>query len=158
MWRMNRWTCESIFWIWGALHFYNDHLTVLRNMYHQLLVPTSLDMYSGFFLKWTVDDAHTLLLTLPFLRVGSRHEICQNFYTTRFSGQKFYTLKAWLFPLSLKQRKCIRITDLGSILLNLNLICNIFTFLQSYHEKFSYFHTNYAKVSVTNFNSGGVIK
>ena len=37
----------------------------------------------------------------------SRHEICQNVYTTRFSGHKFYTLKARLFPLTLQ--KCIRI-------------------------------------------------
>ena len=101
-----------------------------------------------FFLKWTVDDAHTLLLPLPFLRVGSRHEICQNFYTTRFSGQKFYTLKAWLFPLTLQQQKCIRISNLGPFLLNLNLICNIFTHLQNYYTKFSYFHANYAGVSV----------
>ena len=42
----------------------------------------------------------------------SRLEICQKFYTTEFSGQKFYTLKVRtlrLFFLKKKQRKCINL-------------------------------------------------
>ena len=66
-----------------------------------------------------------------------RHEICQNFYTTGFSNQKFYTLKAWLFQLTSQQRKCIKISNLGRFLLDLNLMCKIFTLLQNYHTKFS---------------------
>ena len=39
----------------------------------------------------------------------TRVEICQMFYTTRFSGQKFYTVKTrilQLFLLTIKQRRC----------------------------------------------------
>ena len=42
----------------------------------------------------------------------ARHENCQFFYMTIFSGQKFYTLKVCqlrLFLLTIKQRKCINI-------------------------------------------------
>ena len=42
-------------------------------------------------------------------------EICQNFYTTIFLDQKFYTLKmltSGLFLLTINQRKCINITNL----------------------------------------------
>ena len=48
----------------------------------------------------------------------TRHEICQTFYTTGFSGRKFYTLKVHalrLFLLTIKQCKCI---DLGPFLFN----------------------------------------
>ena len=40
---------------------------------------------------------------------NGRLEICQMFYTTRFSGQKFYTVKIRilrLFLLTIKQRRC----------------------------------------------------
>ena len=63
-------------------------------------------------------------------------------------GQNFYPPKARLFPLILQQRKCIRISNLGPFLLDLNSRCNIFTLLQVYHTKFSYFHANCARVSV----------
>ena len=49
-------------------------------------------------------------------KVLCRHEICQNFYTTRFSGQKFYTQKVrklGLFLLTIKQQKCINISNLS---------------------------------------------
>ena len=48
--------------------------------------------------------------------LGRRHEICQTFYTTGFSGRKFYTLKVHalrLFLLTIKQCKCINIRNLG---------------------------------------------
>ena len=40
---------------------------------------------------------------------NGRLEICQMFYTTRFSGQKIYTVKTRilrLFLLTIKQRRC----------------------------------------------------
>ena len=40
---------------------------------------------------------------------NGRLEICQMFYTTRFLGQKFYTVKTRilrLFLLTIKQRRC----------------------------------------------------
>ena len=46
-----------------------------------------------------------------------RHEICQNFYTTRFSGQKFYTQKVQklgLVLLTKKQQECINISNLSN--------------------------------------------
>ena len=42
-------------------------------------------------------------------KILHRLEICQMFYTTRFSGQKFYTVKTRilrLFLLTIKQRRC----------------------------------------------------
>ena len=46
---------------------------------------------------------------VPLLLLLLRLEICQMFYTTRFSGQKFYTVKTRilrLFLLTIKQRRC----------------------------------------------------
>ena len=56
----------------------------------------------------------------------SRHEICQKFYTTRFWGQKFYTLKVRLlhpFLLTMNQPKCIFISSLSISLLELHYVC-----------------------------------
>ena len=51
-------------------------------------------------------------------RYANRLEICQQIYTTRFSGQKIYTLKVrklQLFLLKKKQRKCINISYLSRL-------------------------------------------
>ena len=56
----------------------------------------------------------------------SRHEICQKFYTTRFWGQKFYTLKVRLlhpFLLTMNQPKCIFISSLSISVLELHYVC-----------------------------------
>ena len=48
-----------------------------------------------------------------------RHDICQNKYMSRFSGRKFYTLKASKLIFSLtKQRRCIDVSELGPFCLN----------------------------------------
>ena len=57
------------------------------------------------------------------LDLGDRREICQTYYTTRSSGQKFYTPKVRklrLFWLTLKQRKCINISQLINFVLGVN--------------------------------------
>ena len=56
-----------------------------------------------------------------------RLEICQKIYMTKFSDQKFYTLKVRtlrLFLLKKKQRKCI---NWVAFLLKFNWVCKIFT-------------------------------
>ena len=59
-----------------------------------------------------------------------RLEICQIFYTTRFSGQKFYTVKTRilrLFLLTIKQRRCHYQLVLSFFLLKLKWICKYST-------------------------------
>ena len=59
----------------------------------------------NFRLYQSTSDARQFLLR-PLL---SRGDICQKFYTTRFSSQKFYTL----FLLTMKRRKCTNISNLS---------------------------------------------
>ena len=60
---------------------------------------------------WSCSDCHSLRdYHANDINHSARHEICQNFYTTRFWGQKFYTRKGrklGLFLLTMKQQRCI---------------------------------------------------
>ena len=86
-------------------------------------------------------------------------EICQIFYTTRFSGQKFYTLKVpklRLFLPTRKQRKCINISHLSNFVLVSQIQCKIrfgeyksFTFMQIMQKNALYFEQFYT--AGTNF-------
>ena len=64
-------------------------------------------------------NMNTILLNDNFQpnRITNRLEICQKIYTTKFLGQKFYTLKVRklrLFLLKKKQQKCINISHFNS--------------------------------------------
>ena len=60
---------------------------------------------------WSCSDCHSLRdYHAKDINHSARHKICQNFYTTRFWGQKFYTRKGrklGLFLLTMKQQRCI---------------------------------------------------
>ena len=98
---------ETYFWIKPAIY----HLNLILS--HSKISKSSLSSWdSGWYLSITYDQlVHNCTIFLCSLDVGNikminaevplkrrkiiflgRHGICQNFYTTGFSGQKFYTV------------------------------------------------------------------
>ena len=91
------------------------------------------------------------------LSLGNFTKLAKNLHNRRpWRSRQISTLPSSLpsmFPHTLQQRLCIKISKLGPFLLNLTLMCNIFTITQNVRMILrklinSIFHANYARTSV----------